>query len=43
MISFIQLLEDALQTKRLQCVIDGYMDENNTSFEGLLSKCKMKK
>ncbi len=33
---FRQVLEDALQLKRLQCVIDGYMDEDSTHYEGML-------
>ena len=31
-----QALEDPLQLKRLQLVIDGHVDDNGTQFEGLL-------
>ena len=33
-----QLLDDALQMLRLQSIIDGYKDENDFKYEGMLSK-----
>ncbi|XP_013409431.2 ubiquitin carboxyl-terminal hydrolase 24-like [Lingula anatina] len=33
-------LEDPLQLKRIQCTIDGYIDEENCSFEGMLGVIK---
>ena len=34
----LQLLEDPLQQKRLQCVVDGTEEEDGTSYDGLLGK-----
>ena len=31
-------MEDPLQLKRLQCVIDGYKDDRDVVYEGMLSK-----
>lgn len=38
MLCFLQLLEDPLQLKRLQFVIDGHVDDHGQQFEGLLGK-----
>ena len=35
---YFQVLEDPLQLKRLQCVIDGYVDEDCTTYEGMLGE-----
>ena len=35
-----QLLEDVLQLKRLKCVIDGHVDDDDTHYEGLLGMNK---
>ncbi|CAH1774066.1 unnamed protein product [Owenia fusiformis] len=34
-------MEDPLQMKRLQCIIDGYIDETNTNYEGMLAVVKI--
>ena len=37
-LAYFQVLEDPLQLKRLQCVIDGYVDEDCTTYEGMLGE-----
>ena len=37
-IHMFQLLEDVLQLKRLKCVIDGHVDDDDTHYEGLLGR-----
>ena len=31
-------MEDSLQLKRLTCVIDGYVDQHDIAYDGMLSK-----
>ena len=31
-------LQDPLQLKRLQCVIDGYLDDTDTQYDGMLGR-----